>query len=140
MRNNALLFAVIIISVLLFARNSKAFTEDEEAAIKSANLWLEIVDSRRYAESWRKAALLLQNAVSEDQFVKSLAAARGAFGKVLSRRVISATYAESLPGAPDGRYVVIQYKTSFEKKKSSIETVTPKQESGEWRVSGYYIK
>jgi hypothetical protein len=45
------------------------------------------------------------------------------------------------PGAPDGEYVVIQFETSFEKKKSSIETITPiKEKDGSWRVSGYYIK
>jgi len=37
--------------------------------------------------------------------------------------------------------VVIQFETSFEKKKSSIETITPMKEKDEsWRVSGYYIK
>jgi hypothetical protein len=47
----------------------------------------------------------------------------------------------SLPGAPDGDYVVIRFATSFEKKKSAIETVTPMRErNGTWRVSGYYIK
>jgi hypothetical protein len=47
----------------------------------------------------------------------------------------------SLAGAPDGEYVVIQYETSFENKKSSIETVTPMlDKDGKWRVSGYYVK
>jgi hypothetical protein len=60
---------------------------------------------------------------------------------VLERRLISARYATSLPGAPDGEYVVIQYKTRFANKKNAIETVTPmKQRSGHWRVSGYYIR
>jgi hypothetical protein len=46
-----------------------------------------------------------------------------------------------LPGAPDGEYVVIQFETSFENKKSAIETVTPMIEiNGGWRVSGYFIK
>lgn len=47
----------------------------------------------------------------------------------------------SLPGAPDGKYVVIQYDTSFENKKAAVETVTPMlDKDGKWRVSGYYIK
>jgi hypothetical protein len=50
-------------------------------------------------------------------------------------------YTNTLPGAPDGEYVVIQYETSFENKKSAIETITPMlDEDGRWRVSGYYIK
>jgi hypothetical protein len=50
-------------------------------------------------------------------------------------------YKTSLPGAPDGDYVVIQFVTSFGNKKSAIETVTPMLEKdGSWRVSGYYIR
>jgi predicted SnoaL-like aldol condensation-catalyzing enzyme len=60
---------------------------------------------------------------------------------LISRKVKSATYTTSLPGAPDGQYVVIQFNTSFENKKSRVETVTPRMDSdGKWRVSGYYIK
>ena len=62
-------------------------------------------------------------------------------GKTLSRKLLSQSYQTSLPGAPDGQYVVIQYNASFEGKKSAIETVTPVLDSdGVWRVSGYYIK
>jgi hypothetical protein len=51
------------------------------------------------------------------------------------------TYKTSLPGAPDGEYVIIQFETSFENKKIAIETVTPMMDKdGNWRVSGYYIK
>jgi hypothetical protein len=47
----------------------------------------------------------------------------------------------TLPGVPDGEYVVVQFDTSFEKKKTAIETVTPmKEPDGRWRVSGYFIK
>lgn len=46
-----------------------------------------------------------------------------------------------LSGAPDGRYVVIQYETAFERKKSAVETITPMVDpDGAWRVSGYYIR
>jgi hypothetical protein len=55
--------------------------------------------------------------------------------------LLSATYTTQLPGAPDGEYVVLQYDTSFEHKKTAIETVTPVMDKdGKWRVSGYYIK
>jgi hypothetical protein len=53
----------------------------------------------------------------------------------------SKTYMTSLPGAPDGEYVVIKFETSFQNKKSAVETITPMREKdGKWRVSGYYIK
>jgi hypothetical protein len=42
-----------------------------------------------------------------------------------------------LPGAPYGQYIVIQYETRFEKKKSALETITPmKDKDGQWRISG----
>lgn len=57
------------------------------------------------------------------------------------RKVKSTTCNTSLPGAPDGEYVVIRLETSFEYKKSAIETVRPMLEKdGRRRVSGYYIK
>ena len=53
----------------------------------------------------------------------------------------SATFAKTLPGAPDGQYVVIQFNTSFKKKKSAVETITPMLDKDKkWRVSGYFIK
>jgi hypothetical protein len=66
---------------------------------------------------------------------------RQPLGKVKSRQLMSRKYTKTLPGAPDGEYVVIQYKSSFENKKVAIETVTPMlDKDGNWRVSGYYIK
>lgn len=62
-------------------------------------------------------------------------------GKVQSRKLKSATYTKTLPGAPDGQYVVLQYESSFEHKQSAVETVTPMLDNdGKWRVSGYFIK
>jgi hypothetical protein len=50
-------------------------------------------------------------------------------------------YMTSLPGAPVGEYVLIRYDTTFGKKKSSVETITPMMDKdGRWRVSGYYIR
>ena len=46
-----------------------------------------------------------------------------------------------MPGAPDGRYVVVQYDTVFENKASAVETVTPMADpDGVWRVAGYFIR
>jgi hypothetical protein len=98
------------------------------------------VDSSRYGASWDDAARLFRDAVSKSDWEKSLRAVRSPLGKVVSRKVFSKRYTESLPGAPDGKYVVIQYESSFENKKDAIETVTPMlDEAGRWRVSGYFI-
>jgi len=112
----------------------------EDAAQKSAEAWLDLVDEGRYDESWEEAASLVKTSVTKDDWGRSIASARRPLGKLVSRTVKSRTYAETLPGAPDGRYVVIQYDTTFENKKSAMETITPMMDSdGGWRVSGYYI-
>ena len=68
-------------------------------------------------------------------------AVRKPLGQTVSRSLKSKQYQTVLPGAPDGEYVVIQFNTSFEHKRSAVETVTPmKDKDGKWRVSGYYIK
>jgi hypothetical protein len=111
------------------------------AAIESAKAWLQLVDGGDYSQSWTQAAGYLKKFVNEGQWKTSLGPVRKPLGKVLSRKVINSTYATSLPGAPDGQYVVIQFETSFENKHNAIETVTPMMESdGQWHVSGYYIK
>jgi len=46
-----------------------------------------------------------------------------------------------MPGAPDGKYVAIQYEAVFEEKASGVETITPMLDpDGVWRVSGYFIR
>jgi Protein of unknown function (DUF4019) len=84
---------------------------------------------------------LFKQAVSQDRWVQMLQAKRAPMGKLLSRTLKSAVYTTSLPGAPDGQYVVIVYESTFEHKKSAIETVTPSLgKDGQWRVSGYFIR
>lgn len=60
---------------------------------------------------------------------------------LVSRKLKSAKYTQTLPGAPDGKYVVLQFDTSFANKKTALETITPLHDKdGKWRVSGYFIK
>jgi beta-lactamase regulating signal transducer with metallopeptidase domain len=113
----------------------------EQFAVDEAEKWLKLVDDENYDKSWETAAEYFRNALTEEKWDESMKSVREPLGVVISRNVISKEYATSLPGAPDGEYVVIQFQTSFENKKQAVETVTPmKDKDGVWRVSGYYIK
>src|SRR5271169_5889904 len=135
---------VVLISALLLTTVLSAFAQDEAkktAAEAVTSSWLTLVDSGAYAQSWEEAASGFKAAVTRPQWEQAMRANRAPLGAVQSRKLLSATYATQLPGAPDGEYVVIQYDTSFEHKKAAIETVTPTMDKdGKWRVSGYYIK
>jgi hypothetical protein len=116
-------------------------SDKEKKAVSAAEKWLSMVDEGKYSDSWQGAAEYLRNAINQEQWNRSLQAVRKPLGEVVSRQMKTATYKTSLPGAPDGEYVVIQFDTSFENKKAAIETVTPMMDKdGTWRVSGYYIK
>ena len=118
-----------------------ADTAAERAAQQSAQTWLVLVDTGKYGQSWSEAAQLFKQAVTQSQWESAAKGAREPLGKLQARKLQSSEYRRTLPGAPDGEYVVIQYATSFENKKSAIETITPmKDKDGVWRVSGYFIK
>lgn len=132
-----LLAAVVGLSGCSSSGNPQA----ETAAVASAEAWLSLVDGRKYAESWEAAAQFFKGAVPKEQWIQAMQATRKPFGKNLSRKLKSKTCETTLPGAPDGEYVVIQFEASFENKKSAIETITPMlDKDGKWRVSGYFMK
>jgi hypothetical protein len=133
----------LLVSILLTggckAPNSNP--EAEQAAITAANEWLLLADVGDYSKSWDEAAAFFKGAVTQDKWVEMAKGVRNPLGAMKTRQVQSSRYQTSVPGAPDGEYVIIQFQTSFENKESAVETVTPmRDKDGTWRVSGYYIK
>jgi hypothetical protein len=115
--------------------------QKEKEAVASAEKWLAAVDKGKYVDSWQEAAVYFKNAVTKEQWEQSMLSFRQPLGRLFSRKVKSTLYRTTLPGAPDGEYVVITFETAFENKASGVETVTPMLEKdGKWRVSGYFIK
>jgi hypothetical protein len=136
-----LVVGTVIVIALLAGITWATNTEKEEAAAAVAQKWLALVDMGKYSESWREAAEYFRRAITQDQWEQLLQSVRMPLGKVISRELKTKVYQTTLPSAPDGQYVVIQFETSFENKKSAIETIIPMFENdGQWRVSGYYIK
>lgn len=134
-------FVLVCFLALLPGLSGAQSSEKETAAVAAAEKWLSTVDGGNYEQSWREAAEYFKNAVSKDKWVQSLTAGRNPLGKILSRNVSRTSCNTSLPGAPDGEYVVIQFQSSFENKASATETVTPMVEKdGGWRISGYFIQ
>ncbi len=135
-----LVLAPVVLTIVVMT-SVYADQSAEKAAQKAAESWLSLVDSGEYSESWSEAAHIFKQKVSLQQWKSALESVRIPLGKLKSRRLKTATYTEILPGIPDGRYVVIQYETIFDKKKWAIETVTTMMEKdGQWKVSGYFIR
>jgi len=133
--------ALLCTALLWATASGRVPPKPEDLAQQSSVTWLALVDSGKYANSWDEAAQLFKSAVTKDQWLSALGQVRTPQGKVVSRKLKSATYTKTLPGAPAGEYVIVQYDTNFENKEGAVETVTPMLEKdGKWRVSGYFIK
>jgi hypothetical protein len=115
--------------------------KDATNAVVTAEKWLALIDGGNYSESWNEASAIVHGAVTETAWENLMTTFRKPLGSLISRKLKSAQPMTEMPGAPDGKYVVMQFETSFEAKKTTIETVTFMQgKDGQWRAAGYYIK
>jgi hypothetical protein len=111
------------------------------AATDSATRWLAMLDAGKAGETWDQAAPAVQAAVSRAAWRAGLDGQRKPLGAVTSRKLQAATFTHTLPGAPAGDYVLIQYATDFANKPQSVETVVPMRlPDGSWKVSGYFVR
>ncbi|MFA6133824.1 MAG: DUF4019 domain-containing protein [Phycisphaerae bacterium] len=109
-------------------------------AKQAATEWLKFIDSGKYEQSWDEMGKMAKSAVTKAQWAKD-AAPLSFFGALQSRKLLSAEYATTLPGVPDGQYVTIQYESVFANKQQATETVTvAKEPDGTWRVVGCFVK
>lgn len=137
--------STLIVGVLLSGGFGTAQAEDRNAAvqqaIKAADAWLTLVDEGKYRESWQQAASAFRDKITPERWETMAKATRVHTGALMSRKFKLAAYATSLPGAPPGQYVVIEYDASYVNIKSAIDKVTPMLDTdGQWRVSGNWIQ
>lgn len=139
--------AKILIRTIGFCICATSYAQDVQSsqhvgqAQVTAEHWLALVDTKQYAESWITAAEPFQQAVRETDWEQTLLAVRTPLGPLKRRILKSATFTKTLPGAPDGEYVVITYNSEFSNKADATETVTPMRTiDGSWKVSGYFIR
>ena len=133
-------FFLLSIALLLSARAALADDGELESAQELALSWLTLTDNGQFESSWNGASTFFQAAISESAWVSSLSAARSSFGRLKSRKIIASTFSKTLPGAPNGTYVVFQFETDFEKQVSTRETLAMiKVGRDVWRVAAYII-
>jgi|HubBroStandDraft_1064217.scaffolds.fasta_scaffold82369_2 Protein of unknown function (DUF4019) len=140
-------FRIVLLSLLVaifsvVATNARASDHAAvDAATKAADAWLKLVDDGQYQQSWEQACSDFKKVVTIDQWKQELGAVRTTLGPIVSRKLESAQYTTSLPGAAAGQYVLIRYDTVFKNLSPAVETLSPMlDKDGHWRVDGYYIK
>lgn len=134
------LFPLLVFAGEDFPQKNPQITP-EVLAVAGMQQWLTILDAGKYAEGWEAASEYLKNGIPKDAFIEPLQRVRAPLGAVKSRSLTSAHYTAGIPGAPEGEYVVIQFKTDFENKTNAIETlVSKKEKDGQWKAGEYHIK
>ena len=113
---------------------------EDQAAVDGGKAWLTLVDRGKLGEAWDVSAKSLKSSVTRNDWVSGLADLRRPFGKLVSRTPDKFARAHSIPDAPDGDYVIIQYDSLFANGKHASEQVTLMLEDDGFRVAGYFIR
>jgi Protein of unknown function (DUF4019) len=114
---------------------------EEVAAERQALGFLGYLDHGRFADSYAYTGMLIRAQLDRDAFAAQIEKTRAGTGALQSRDLIDASYATTVPGAPEGQYVVLHYRSSFANRPDEVvETLTLAFAKGYWRVSGYYVK
>ena len=130
-----------VLMALLVSSFCVAQDSNLKPATEAAEQWLAVVDAGHYGQSWDQASSFFQSKISKADWEKTADQVLTPLGKVESRQFKAADFETKLPGAPEGKYCVIQFRTKFASGGNMIETITPMLEkNGGWRVSGYLIR
>lgn len=139
MRSRSLLFAVAVLFVTAQSLHAQEPSAQEEAAVAAADAWIDLVDSSSYGESWEAAAPEFQSGISQDDWAAAVQQVHGQVGKIQSRELLQSQYRTSLPNAPEGEYVVIQYQSVFSGLPQAMEMIVMSKSNGEWKAAGYQV-
>ena len=113
-----------------------------ESAKQAAQGWLTLFDARELKATWEEASSFFKSKISAEQWVARIEQTRKrrpVLDSLRSRSLVAARYTPSLPKAPDGEYVVVQYEAQYAHE-PWVETVTLKKDPDGWRVAGYFVK
>lgn len=134
--------AVLLLGIgLCFA--GQAAAQDPRASLvqETARAWLADTDRGDAAQSWKNAGKRFREAITVDRWAESLKQVRPPLGALSQRGLLATQFRRSIPGAADGDYAIVVFRTTFAKKMDARETLTLEREpDGVWRVIGYFIR
>jgi hypothetical protein len=137
----ALRAVLVLAAALCYAGQLAA--QDPRASLvqETARSWLAHTDRGDAAASWKNAGKQFRNAITVERWSEALNQVRPPLGAVSQRALLKTEFRRSFPGAPDGDYSVVIFRTTFAKKSDANETVTLEHEpDGAWRVIGYLVR
>ena len=126
-------------SVVLAVALAVGAEPNQQPDLTAAKTWVSLIDGEHWNDSWAAAGMLFKSQMPQARWASTIAPVREPLGPVSSRVLKGVTKAKSLPGAPDGEYEIVKFKTSFAHKADATETVVLSREASGWKVVGYFI-
>ena len=106
-----------------------------------AEAWLALADAHDGATTWQTAGVQFQNSISASEWAEKLTSARRSLGPLSGRRLAVAQSLDGLPGAPPGRYALLQYHAVYDGRQAVTEQLTLEETAeNKWQVVGYFIR
>jgi len=136
-RSRRMKFGILALLALLWVIPALAGPAEDEAAA-AAKTWLAVVDAKNYPESWKDAADLFQQGVSEAKWGGMVQSVRDKVGPVKSAHSSRPSSPRPCP-ACRRRLRIVSFQTDFETKGASTEVISLVHENGKWKVGGYFI-
>ncbi len=134
---------LVALSAWLIVGAAPSIAQDPRvSAAQSAALdWLALADKDDAAGTYAASAKRFQSAISLEKWTESMKQAREKFGPVQRRTHLRTQTPTPGKNTPPGEFVVLFYRTDFEKRQTGTETVTMEHEpDGHWRVVGYLMR
>ena len=134
--------ALLALAAALFYAGPLA-AQDPRASLvqEKARMWLADTDRGNAAQSWKNAGKQFRDAITAERWAESLKGVRPPLGALSQRAQLGSQFRKNIPGAPDGEYAIVLFRTTFAKKMHARETLTLEHEpDGAWRVIGYLIQ
>jgi hypothetical protein len=125
------------------AQAAQATTSDSAVASaqRAADAWLRQLDGAQYGLSWDNAASAFQHAMTRAQWITTIQKVQGQVGPLGARSLQHGQYTTTVPNAPAGEYVVLQYRTESAVASFVTETVVMVRDGARgWRVLGYTVR
>jgi hypothetical protein len=129
----------VITLAIAAALSSRLVAQPTGTPDAAAKQWLFYVDGGDYAKGWDRAGDPFKAQFTAHDLQGKLAPIREPLGAIMERKFFKMTISSTMPGLPDGKYVVVQFNSRFAKEAAAIETVQLDMEDGRWSVIGYFI-
>lgn len=113
--------------------------KDLQDSVKVSQNFVEQLDSANFGKSWSSASAYFKAAISQEEWEKSMNATRKPLGKLIKREIADQRTSKDPENLPKGDYMVLFYKSSFDKKEHAYELVTLVKEDNQWKVLTYQV-